>query len=131
MRRRYLVAVGAAAAAGLAIGLAITDTSLDAVLNYMPAPTIACLRAQGFAISWESPPYRFRQARNWASVGISRDGRSLSVIFAPSPALARVMASTSGFSLTNPWIRRNVVFSSHADPEDGPIVGCLASGRRK
>ena len=91
----------------------------------MPSPTIACLRADGFAIRWESPPYRFRQARDWASVRISRDGHGLSVTFAPSPALAREMAPTSGFITTDPWIRRNVVFSNHAGPEDGPIAGCL------
>ena len=87
MRRRYRVAVGAAIAGGLAIGLAIVDTGSGAGPNYMPAPTIACLRAHGFAISWESPLYRFRQAEDWASVAISRDGYGLSVTFAPSPAL--------------------------------------------
>jgi hypothetical protein len=97
--------------------------------NYMPAPTIACLRAGGFAISWESPPYRFRQATDWASIGISRHGHDLSATFAPSPALAREMAPTSGFSTADPWIRRNVVFSNKAGPEDGPIVGCLRGPR--
>lgn len=98
--------------------------------NYVPAPTIACLRAGGFAISWESPPYRFRQARGWASIEISRHGHGLSATFAPSPALARETAPTSGFSTADPWIRRNVVFSNRAGPEDGPIVGCLRGPRR-
>ena len=129
MKRRYLVAGGAVVAAGVAIALAITVTGSGGGPNFMPAPTITCLRADGFAISWESPPYRFRQDRDWASFGVSGHGYGLSVTFAPSPALARDMAPTSGFSTARPWIRRNVVFSNHAGPEDGPIVGCLRGPR--
>jgi hypothetical protein len=91
----------------------------------MPAPTIARLRADRFAIRWQSPPYRFEQAKDWASISISKHGYGTSVTFAPSPALAREMAPSSGFSTADPWIRRNVVFLNHAGPEDGPIAGCL------
>lgn len=98
--------------------------------NYMPAPTIACLRANGFAVKWESPLYRFRQAKDWASIGISRHGHGLSATFAPSPALARQMAPTSGFTSIKPWIRRNVVFSNDAGPETGSILSCLRGASR-
>jgi hypothetical protein len=130
MKRRYLVAVGAVVA-GVAIALAITVTASGGGPNYMPAPTVACLRAEGFTLSWESPPYRFRQARDWASIGVEGRGYGLNVTFAPSPALAREMAATSGFSTADPWLRRNVVFSNHAGPEDGPIAGCLRGPRRQ
>jgi hypothetical protein len=130
MKRRYLVTVGALVF-GVAISLAITATGSARGPNYVPAPTIACLRADGFAISWESPPYRFRQAKDWASIGISGHGSGMSVTFAPSPALAREMAPTSGFSTADPWIRRNVVFSNHAGPEDGAIAGCLRGPRAR
>jgi hypothetical protein len=69
------------------------------------------------------------QATDWASIRISRHGHDLSATFTPSPALAREMAPTSGFSTADPWIRRNVVFSNKAGPEDGPIVGCLRGPR--
>jgi hypothetical protein len=129
MKSRYVVAVGAAVASGVAIALAITVTDSGGGPNYMPAPTIACLRADGFAIRWQSPPYRFEQAKDWASIGISRHGYGLNATFAPSPALAREMAPSSGFSTADPWIRRNVVFLNHAGPEDGPIAGCLRGPR--
>jgi hypothetical protein len=128
MKRRYLVAVGTVVA-GVATALAITVTASGGGPNYVPAPTIACLRADGFAISWGSPPYRFRPASDWASIRVSGDGYVLDVTLAPSPALARQMAPTSGFITTDPWIRRNVVFSNHAGPEDGPIAGCLRGPR--
>jgi hypothetical protein len=129
-RRRYLVGAEAVAAAGVAAALVITAGSGSGP-NYMPAPTIACLRAHGFTIGWQSPAYRLRQARDWASVGVSRNGYGLSATFAPSPALAREMAPTSGFSRADPWLRRNVVFTNHAGPAEGAITGCLRGPPRR
>lgn len=125
-------AIGLAGAAALILALAYVALAGASGPNYMAAPTIACLRSNGFTIDWESPPYRFEQAKAWASIGITRNGQVVNATFAPSPALARQMAPTSGFTVSRPWIRRNVVFSNDAGSETKPILHCLrGSPRRK
>ena len=99
--------------------------------NYLPRPTIACLRANGFAVSWLPSPYRRpEQRKHWVTRWIGRDGQGLRATFAPSPALARRLAPISRYPFQTPWTWRNVIFSHHTATEDGPIVSCLGDPPR-
>lgn len=102
--------------------------------NYLPLPTIACLRADGFTVNFlntNQTPYQLdKRSTHWATRWIQRDGQGLAATFTPSPAQARLLALSSDLTTAQAWIRRNVVFEKHTRTEDGPIADCLRSRPR-
>lgn len=100
--------------------------------NYLPFPTLACLRANGFTVSWLSSPYtRPAQRQHWVTRWIARDGQGLRATFVPSPALATRLAPISDYSSRQPWTWRNVIFSHHTATDDGPVIRCLTGSPRR
>jgi hypothetical protein len=121
-----------AAAAGVVIVL-LSAVQSGGGPNYLPLPTVACLRANGFTVNFlntNQTPYKLdKRSAHWLTRYIQRDGQGLAATFAPSPELARRLALSSDLTTGQGWVRRNVVFEKHTRTEDGPIAGCLRSRR--